>query len=264
MTDRELEGRLRAWYRTEVGEGETAPLPLRSDVAAIPREGRAACPVVRPGPRPHAARGRRPAARRRRRGRGGLRPRAGCRGWCRRSRFPRWPSSPRRRRPRSPPARWSHPRRRRPRLPPPGRAPDRLHPDHRKAEHGQLRRGPGAHVSGSSTVDRRFGREWRSRAVPGWRDQPGRSDMVAGRDPPALRGHWRVLPDRRERQRAPAGGHRLCRALPARSSKPRSRATARKLVFLRNSLDASGIHGCREHRNAGPRQRPGHGAQLDG
>ena len=38
MTDRELEERLRAWYRTEVGVDETAPLPLRSDVAAIPRE----------------------------------------------------------------------------------------------------------------------------------------------------------------------------------------------------------------------------------
>ncbi len=37
MTDRELEARLRAFYRTEVGEGETAPLALRRDVAAIPR-----------------------------------------------------------------------------------------------------------------------------------------------------------------------------------------------------------------------------------
>jgi photosystem II stability/assembly factor-like uncharacterized protein len=37
MTDRELEGRLRAWYRTEVGEDETASLSLRRDVAAIPR-----------------------------------------------------------------------------------------------------------------------------------------------------------------------------------------------------------------------------------
>jgi Galactose oxidase, central domain/WD40-like Beta Propeller Repeat len=38
MTDRDLEERLRAWYRTEVGEGETAPLTLRRDVAAIPWE----------------------------------------------------------------------------------------------------------------------------------------------------------------------------------------------------------------------------------
>jgi Tol biopolymer transport system component len=38
MTDRELEERLRAWYRADVGEGETAPLPLRRDVAAISRE----------------------------------------------------------------------------------------------------------------------------------------------------------------------------------------------------------------------------------
>jgi hypothetical protein len=36
MTDRELEGRLRAWYRAEVGEDETASPTLRSDVAAIP------------------------------------------------------------------------------------------------------------------------------------------------------------------------------------------------------------------------------------
>jgi hypothetical protein len=37
MTDQELEGRLRAWYRTDVGETETAPLSLRTAVAAIPR-----------------------------------------------------------------------------------------------------------------------------------------------------------------------------------------------------------------------------------
>jgi photosystem II stability/assembly factor-like uncharacterized protein len=37
MTDRELEARLRAFYRTEVSEGETAPLALRRDVGAIPR-----------------------------------------------------------------------------------------------------------------------------------------------------------------------------------------------------------------------------------
>jgi len=37
MTDRELEGRLRAWYRAEVGEDETASSTLRSDVVAIPR-----------------------------------------------------------------------------------------------------------------------------------------------------------------------------------------------------------------------------------
>ncbi len=37
MTDRELEARLGAFYRTEAGEGETAPLALRRDVAAIPR-----------------------------------------------------------------------------------------------------------------------------------------------------------------------------------------------------------------------------------
>ena len=37
MTDRELEARLRAFYLTEVGEGETASLALRRDVAAIPR-----------------------------------------------------------------------------------------------------------------------------------------------------------------------------------------------------------------------------------
>ena len=36
MTDRELEAGLRAWYRAEVGETETAPLSLRRDVAAIP------------------------------------------------------------------------------------------------------------------------------------------------------------------------------------------------------------------------------------
>jgi len=37
MTDREIEARLRAFYRIEVGEGETAPLALRRDIAAIPR-----------------------------------------------------------------------------------------------------------------------------------------------------------------------------------------------------------------------------------
>lgn len=37
MTDQELEQRLRAWYRAQVGENETAPLSLRRDVAAIPR-----------------------------------------------------------------------------------------------------------------------------------------------------------------------------------------------------------------------------------
>ncbi len=37
MTDRELEARLRAWYRTGVGADETAPPALRRDVAAIPR-----------------------------------------------------------------------------------------------------------------------------------------------------------------------------------------------------------------------------------
>ena len=57
MTDRELEARLRAWYRAEVGESETAPLALRRDVAAIPRTrhrravgsaGAAASPCSRP------------------------------------------------------------------------------------------------------------------------------------------------------------------------------------------------------------------------
>jgi hypothetical protein len=37
LTDRELEGRLRAWYRAEVGEDVIAPVSLRRDVAAIPR-----------------------------------------------------------------------------------------------------------------------------------------------------------------------------------------------------------------------------------
>ena len=37
MTDQELEARLRAFYRSEVGEGAAAPLALRRDVAAIPR-----------------------------------------------------------------------------------------------------------------------------------------------------------------------------------------------------------------------------------
>ncbi len=37
MTDDDLERRLRAWYRTEINEGETASLSLRRDVAAIPR-----------------------------------------------------------------------------------------------------------------------------------------------------------------------------------------------------------------------------------
>ena len=37
MNDRELERRLRAWYRTEAGAGETAPVWLRNDIAEIPR-----------------------------------------------------------------------------------------------------------------------------------------------------------------------------------------------------------------------------------
>jgi hypothetical protein len=36
MNDRDLEARLRAWYRAEAGETETAPLSLRQDVVAIP------------------------------------------------------------------------------------------------------------------------------------------------------------------------------------------------------------------------------------
>ena len=37
MTDRELEARLQAFYRTEAGEDAAAPLAMRRDVAAIPR-----------------------------------------------------------------------------------------------------------------------------------------------------------------------------------------------------------------------------------
>jgi hypothetical protein len=37
MTDRDLEERLRTWYRAEVGEDKTASLSLRRDVVAIPR-----------------------------------------------------------------------------------------------------------------------------------------------------------------------------------------------------------------------------------
>jgi len=37
MNDRELEAGLRAFYRAQVSETETAPLSLRRDVAAIPR-----------------------------------------------------------------------------------------------------------------------------------------------------------------------------------------------------------------------------------
>lgn len=37
MTDEELERRLREWYRSEVSSDETAPLSLRSRLAAIPR-----------------------------------------------------------------------------------------------------------------------------------------------------------------------------------------------------------------------------------
>lgn len=36
-TDRLLEQRLRAWYRAEVGQDESAPLTLRRDIVAIPR-----------------------------------------------------------------------------------------------------------------------------------------------------------------------------------------------------------------------------------
>jgi hypothetical protein len=37
MNDRDLEARLRSWYRAEAGEAEAAPLVLRQDVVAIPR-----------------------------------------------------------------------------------------------------------------------------------------------------------------------------------------------------------------------------------
>ena len=37
MNDRELEQRVRNWYRAEIGEDAVAPLALRRDVAAIPR-----------------------------------------------------------------------------------------------------------------------------------------------------------------------------------------------------------------------------------
>ena len=37
MNDRDLEARLRAWYRAEVSEAEAAPLSLRQDVVEIPR-----------------------------------------------------------------------------------------------------------------------------------------------------------------------------------------------------------------------------------
>ena len=37
MTDRELEARLRAWYRAEADGDETAPISLRREVAAIPQ-----------------------------------------------------------------------------------------------------------------------------------------------------------------------------------------------------------------------------------
>ena len=36
MTDRDLEQRLRAWYRVEVGAEERAPVDLRDRLGAIP------------------------------------------------------------------------------------------------------------------------------------------------------------------------------------------------------------------------------------
>ena len=36
MTDHELEQRLRAWYRADVGDRATAPVALRERVSAIP------------------------------------------------------------------------------------------------------------------------------------------------------------------------------------------------------------------------------------
>ena len=44
MNERNLEERLRAFYRSEVGEGETAPPFLRRDVAAIPQAASAPAP----------------------------------------------------------------------------------------------------------------------------------------------------------------------------------------------------------------------------
>ena len=49
MTDQELEQRLRAWYRADVGETEVAPTDLRDSLAAIPP--RTASPVRRFGRR---------------------------------------------------------------------------------------------------------------------------------------------------------------------------------------------------------------------
>ncbi len=75
MTDRELEERLRALYRAEVGERRDraagAAAGCRGDPAGDPAPG----PMVRPRPRPHAPCCSRPAARRWC-GRGGLRPAA--------------------------------------------------------------------------------------------------------------------------------------------------------------------------------------------
>jgi hypothetical protein len=49
MTDEQLEQRLRAWYRAEISDGETAPLSLRISLAAIPRT--ASSPARRMGGR---------------------------------------------------------------------------------------------------------------------------------------------------------------------------------------------------------------------
>jgi dipeptidyl aminopeptidase/acylaminoacyl peptidase len=50
MTDHELEQRVRAWYRAEIGDGEAAPIDLRIAVVAIPQA--AAIPARRFGRRP--------------------------------------------------------------------------------------------------------------------------------------------------------------------------------------------------------------------
>ena len=70
---------------------------------------------------------------------------------------------------------------------------------------------------------------------------PGRADLVAGRDTPALRGRRRVLPDRRERQRPQPVDTGCVAPMPeSDSAEPRSRATVRSIVFVRDSSMQTG------------------------
>ena len=188
-----------------------------------------------------AARGRRPAARRRCGG-GGLRPGAAAVAGAAGA----GAHAPRRGR--EPDGRPDH------RAVPVPVPPDR-NPSARRRDRLHQVRGPGQRDGRDRPgVDRRRRRNRCPRTVPRWHGRPERCGLVAGRDAPGLLGVRQALPHRRERQRAPAAGHRLCRTLLRHRARVLARRHPARLRTRRH----------RGHRDDGPRQRSGRGAGLDG